>query len=994
MVGMRHLWLVLFLGSLVVACGGGADPQDPDASTGIDAAPDDAPPADAPDPDGAVPDGAAPDGAAPDGATPDGPIDAGGPDAPAWDPGPVGNVLAQTTVTIDGTTQTIALGVATIVIPAGALPNGTLLLLRLSNNVNRAGGTPIGGYVVQFLTDGVAPSAPLTLRLPSPGAGAYNEISSAELSGAWTDEGPATVAGGEVVIGVSHFSLWTATAMMAGGDWPEEDLHAGGPTYAGITSATTATTGGGIEILFPTLSGATYWIYVRPQTGAHTFQRAYAMTVAGNNPMFLGGLTPGVTYCVTVRARSAQVEDGNTAEQCAVAAATPAPAAMTMGTPPAVRWTDTELTLTASTGLAAGLRYDLERQRDGGGFTVVATRHQHVYRPFIDDTITFTDVVEVAGAYDYRVRAFADGVDVGTSNVQSFAIITKPWKQALARYPQTQVLRPSPRLTVDSGGRLVIQGVVSAGSATAFLAAPSVQSLRRGPDLTGDPTLWKRLWCRYQDVDFNETSIHHQAVARAADGAVFVLENSIVAGPPGARVARLFRIGATGCAQIVNTSLMGVFDLAVHPTDPMKLAVAANRGVFVSSDGGVTFRLFGGHQPRALAYAANGTLYLATSTVLASSVDQLTYTNYGTWPDATNPPQAMALRADGTMAVIGVNGGSGGMSGTYVGPAGGALGFEDSGLVDPHTPEGLTWLADGRLLVLMHISNPPGGPAERKRLAVRAAGGGWSTLDLPGPWLYPNPLLPVLLDPRAGHAADVYSGYLRSRDGGVSWERIPLGKAIASPVDGASLALFVSAPDGATWRSLDGGDTGVVLGTGLPSDGRTWFDPATPLRGYSAYNQYTSDGGATWQGATGAGNFAHVGFAGGGDVFATPVTNGPGSQSTNDGMTWSVVTGTNRVMACGNGTFAIITANGGIQTWSAGSFGAIVPISIPRTCAVSADGQTVYLGSAGGVQKSTTGIAGPYTLLAGSIGGTTPMRVSPDGQRLSFNSWWTDTGGQ
>ena len=969
---MKLSWLTVVLGLLVLACGGGTDPVDPDASQQADAA-------------------------SPDAASPDAAVDAGGPDAPTWDPGPVGNVLAQTTVTVDGTTQTITVGVATVVIPAGALPTGTLLILRLQNGVNRTGGTPIGGLVMQFLTNGVAPSVPLTLRLPSPGPGSFTELSSAEAASAWTDEGPASVAGGEVVIAVSHFSLWTASAAAAGGDWPELGLHDGGPAYAGITSAVTATQGGGIEILFPSLTGATYWIYVRPQAGTHNFHRAHAMTVAGNTPMFLGGLTPGVNYCVTARARSAQVEDGNTAEQCAIAAPTPAPASMTMGTPPALRWTDTELSLTVATGLAAGLRYDLERAIDGGSYAVVATRRQNIYRPGIDENVAFTDVAEVAGAYQYRVRAFADGVDVGVSDVQSFALVTKPWKQVLARYPETLALRPSPQLLVDNAGRLVIQGVVSPGSASAFVAAPSVASLRRGPDLTGDVGLWKRLWCRYQDVDFNMgISIHHQAVARAADGSVFVLEASIVAGPAGARVSRLFKIGPTGCAQIVNTSLMGVFDLAVHPTDPMRLAVAANRGVFVSSDGGASFRLFGGYQPRAVAYAAGGTLYLATSTVMTSSADQATFTNYGTWPDATDVPKAMAIRADGTMAAVGA-GGTQAQSGAYVGPAGGALVFEDSGLTTSHLREGLTWLADGRLLVLMQISNPPGGPAERKRIVVRAAAGGWSTIEIPGPWLAPSPILPVLFDLRAGHAAELYAGYHRSRDGGVTWELTPLGKAVAATIDGANLALFVTSYNGSafeTRRSLDGGDTGVLLPFPLPDDGLTWFDPATPLNGYRAGGQYTTNGGATWQSSTGAGLFAHVGFANGGSVFATPTTTGPGSQSANDGASWTVVTGTNRTMACGNGSTAIISASGGIQAWSSTGFGSVVAISIPRTCAVSADGQIVYLGSVGGVQKSTTGIAGPYTALTGSVGGTTPMRVSADGQRLSFNGWWTESGGQ
>ena len=332
---MKLSWLTVVLGLLVLACGGGTDPVDPDASQQADAASPDAASPDAASPDAASPDAASPDAASPDAASPDAAVDAGGPDAPTWDPGPVGNVLAQTTVTVDGTTQTITVGVATVVIPAGALPTGTLLILRLQNGVNRTGGTPIGGLVMQFLTNGVAPSVPLTLRLPSPGPGSFTELSSAEAASAWTDEGPASVAGGEVVIAVSHFSLWTASAAAAGGDWPELGLHDGGPAYAGITSAVTATQGGGIEILFPSLTGATYWIYVRPQAGTHNFHRAHAMTVAGNTPMFLGGLTPGVNYCVTARARSAQVEDGNTAEQCAIAAPTPAPASMTMGTPPA-----------------------------------------------------------------------------------------------------------------------------------------------------------------------------------------------------------------------------------------------------------------------------------------------------------------------------------------------------------------------------------------------------------------------------------------------------------------------------------------------------------------------------------------------------------------------------------------------------------------------------------------------------------------------------------
>ena len=46
---------------------------------------------------------------------------------------------------------------------------------------------------------------------------------------------------------------------------------------------------------------------------------------------------------------------------------------------------------------------------------------------------------------------------------------------------------------------------------------------------------------------------------------------------------------------------------------------------------------------------------------------------------------------------------------------------------------------------------------------------------------------------------------------------------------GTNLALFVTTYNGTqdeTRRSLDGGNTGTLLPSALPNDGRTWFDPA------------------------------------------------------------------------------------------------------------------------------------------------------------------------
>ena len=416
-----------------------------------------------------------------------------------------------------------------------------------------AGGAPAGG-------SGGGPVAGSGGGGPVAGSGGPVAGSGGPVAGSG---GPVAGSGGPVA--------GSGGSTVAAGDWVEvTNLHLGSAAYAGITSAEPASQSGGIMIAYPQIANATYFIYVRPESGTYNSGRAWGMlTYGGSNPIYVGGLMPGQRYCLNVRAVVGGIEDGNTVEQCATAAATLTPPTPVLAaTFTSAAQMHTVLSIATSARLGVGLRYNLERSIDAGTFAVVASRTFYVGGAPYDYQISLDDVPEVAGAYQYRVRVFADGIDVGVSAPKAFTLSAKAWKRPLEVYPQTAVLRPLPKLSVDKTGKLVAQGRVTADAATAFPGMARFTGVRRGPDLTGDPTLWKRLQCRYNDQDFNVSfsSVSARSFSVAADGSVYVLEDSIVAGPEASRLNRLFKLSATGCAQIVNTSIHGgVFYLAHSP---------------------------------------------------------------------------------------------------------------------------------------------------------------------------------------------------------------------------------------------------------------------------------------------------------------------------------------------------------------------------------------------------------------------------------------------
>ncbi len=829
--------------------------------------------------------------------------------------------------------------------------------------------------------------------------------------------GPIAGSGGGAVAGSGGSPVaGSGGSTVAAGDWVEvTNLHQGSAAYAGITSAEPASQSGGIMIAYPQISNATYFIYVRPEAGTYNSWRAWGMlTYGGNTPVYVGGLMAGQRYCLNVRAVVGGIEDGNTVEQCATAAATLTPPVPVLAaTFTSTAQTHTMLSLATSARLGVGLRYDLERSIDAGTFAVVASRTFYVSGAPYDYQISLDDVPEVAGAYQYRVRVFADGIDVGVSAPKAVTVTAKAWKRPLEVYPQTAILRPLPKLSVDKTGKLVVQGRVTADAATAFPGMARFTGVRRGPDLTGDPTLWKRLLCADQDLNLS-VSVSFRSYTVAADGTVYVLEDSVVAGPEASRLNRLFKLSATGCAQIVNTSIHGgVFYLAAHPTDPMKLAVAGGRGVWLSSDGGASFRLYRDPSTsgavNALGYTADGTLYLAHAKSLAKTSNHTTFTNYAPWPNASETPAEMALSASGTMAVIGAPSPTLTQFGAYVGAAGGPLTFEPTTIQATTATtlvyrDGVAWLSDGRLLVLMSDTGPVG-TRDYQWIAVRSTAGTWSTVEIPGTYFGVTPA-PVLLDPRTGHENDVYWTYVRSRDGGVSWESFPMGaQAIAATVVGSDLALTMqrfnlttSMPEG--FRSLDGGDTQTAADL-LPVDGRVWFNPTAPLIGVNGNGGYTSNGGATWVTSIAAQAWKFAGFAGGGYVYGTLSPTTPALRSADSGASWTGLGAPNRSVACGNGTTGVLShgdtsGNSGFVSVTGANLGTIrtgAPFASLVACALSADGQTVYLFSSTTLNKSTTGITGTFSKLASPPGGGL-MSVSADGKRLVYGSAWSETGGE
>lgn len=207
-----------------------------------------------------------------------------------------------------------------------------------------------------------------------------------------------------------------------------------------------------------------------------------------------------------------------------------------------------------------------------------------------------------------------------------------------------------------------------------------------------------------------------------------------------------------------------------------------------------------------MAYAPDGTLY-ALHQGIGRSVDNVTLErlDYVTTDGLQNA--ALAIAADGRLAL-----------GTMT-TTGGRVDIGQPGAFTtetlPFSPRSLLWLPDGRLLA--HARNTsPGSDYLNVRFAVRGAAGGWteSTIgDL-------TDLGAILFDPRPGHHNEIYSGGLRTRDGGASWQKTPTGVVAGGTTTngGADFVLLTTYADpsmgsSVTKRSLDGGDTATTLAT-------------------------------------------------------------------------------------------------------------------------------------------------------------------------------------
>jgi len=930
-----------------------------------------------------------------------------------------GAVVAETSVQITSAQQVVIVGPARVTIPAGALPADATLILRLLSGVMKPGGAPIRGLTMQFLpaTPIPAPSLPLLLELPSPGPGTYEAISAAEAAPGWTRDGPAHVASGYVAVGVPRFSLWSASPAGPFADWLEQDPLTGPavistaspPVFAGLQSAAPASRGGGVELRFAaaTPGPSRYLLYVRAQGETYDFQRAYAVVTA-DQVNYVAGLATERTWCFTVR------YDGNAnmAEACAAPAVTPpqrdVPAFMSGPTAP---WTDTVLDLQWVARAGAGYRYDLERRSSGGSYETRASKtiRSTAQAPADLSFIGFADVADAPGTYDYRVRAFADGVETGLSAVKTVEVVKKAWRQPLERGPRVVSGPPlSPRVAVDGGGNLIYDDYVSAAPAAQFLAgARKVASLRPGPAIAGNREPWRRLLGVYDDVGAPDPGNQWIGWARGADGTLWVLDSS----------QALVKIGTSGPAQIWNTAVVGGFNLVAHPTDPAKLAVAGASGVWVTNDGGVTFRLFSDvtGSTAGVAYAPDGTLFAVGTHLAQSSDGGLSWFNYGSWPTPSDPPGEIALSPDGSLMAVSLPSALP-RAGVWIGTTGGTLEYSDVGLSHDHLRHlwaagGLTFLSDGRLVLVVSSADGGDAGAPTTLACVRSLAGTWTTFELPGRSVSDGALQvqPVFFDLRAGHEGDYYHARLRTRDGGVTWELNPTGRAVGATTtsSGQFVLLTLQQPDAAlpatSHRSTDGGDTATLLtGVTLPADGSVWFNPASPLTGVTSAGTFTTDGGATWVPSPMGGGWSGVGFADAGHVLATAFNANP-LRSTDGGASFAPFDGVRSNAACGNGARALLArgAAGTFLSYTSTAQETVTNMAFPgmiRACGLSADGATVYLLTSSTLWKGKAGIAGSLSRLpfapTATTNGPTPLIVSPDGMKISARGSYSDTGGE
>ena len=148
-----------------------------------------------------------------------------------------------------------------------------------------------------------------------------------------------------------------------------------------------------------------------------------------------------------------------------------------------------------------------------------------------------------------------------------------------------------------------------------------------------------------------------------------------------------------------------------------------------------------------------------------------------------------------------------------------------------------------------------------------------------------------------------------------------------------------------------------------------------------------------------------AGFAGGGYVYATSSTTNPARQSADSGASWTGVAAPNRGTACGNGTTTALlshsdgSGNGGFISVTGSTLGTSFgtgrsgsPFTGMAACALSADGQIVYVRHQHGEQIDHRHRRNVLPAAPPPGGGL--MSVSADGKRLVYGSAWSETGGE
>ncbi|KFE61031.1 WD40/YVTN/BNR-like repeat-containing protein [Hyalangium minutum] len=944
------------------------------------------------------------------------------PDPPVPDAGvdpttpPVGTVLAEASGVIGDAPLELVIGSARVLIPAHAARDGLRVTARLLTNVPaRYGGDPVDGLVVQLLPGGQPLNQAATLIMPyaAPTGGArYRAMYSSEAGTSWGLQGDLSGSAGNWSLPVPFFNLWAAT--LAGGGPP-------GPLFDGIASATTNTTEGGIDVTEGAFTSRAvtqiylepfYKVYVSETPGGQNFERAWVM---GRGIVRVTGLTPGRTWCLVMRVVDRDgIEDQNTVERCAVAGAPPPPGlALTRAEPftgPNIsrQFLGSGALLRASVG-AGGFRVDLERSEDGATWNVVDS----LFAPQATDELEFRDYVRTPRTFQYRLRAWYGPEDKGATAAVTVAV---PARQSVWRTPlewQGESFIRLPGLRLDRQGRLLLQGWrMRDPISTADLTNPWIvsESHTPGPDLfdPGEPALfWGRVRCGLAPwlvPGAGGTGLSD--AVRAADGTVYVVDS-------GTGVLMKLAPGG-GCAEVINTRMAGsVIDLAAHPTDPLKLAAVSTHGIFVSSDGGATLVRQGNGWPWAsslnqrvyspaggVTYGPGGVLYALYRNQVQTSADHVNFTDSGYLSQNGGQALSMAVASDGRLAIgLAMPDGLGRID----------LGTPSAMVSEPLTfpPFSLLWLPDGRLLAHQEVSVLTI-DSGKVLFEVRAPGGGWMQSLVAS---VAEQGRRVIFDPRPGHEGELYAGGLRSRDGGQSWQRIPAGPVLAHTISGSELALFFSCVDPVSptqaylCRSIDGGDTVTLLPVLLAGP---IFNPALPAQGVILPRLRTSDAGATWTSMSGTlpTSLTEIGLAGA--VWYAVGTVDWGYTSADQGLSWQQFPPGLSVVAGDGDRVLVIQRNGAFVVYTGSSATPVNPtpavVGSKKKILVSRgfglNSGTVYLKTSDstgiGFWKSTSGAAGPYTLLT-VLGTDYDFFNDPfdtTGNRLSIGPYYSFTGGQ